>query len=155
MAEKERDQLIDYLNKNSIAFSTLEHEPVFTSEEAAKIRKSELNSGVKAILFKEIEGESFLVLIRADKKIDVEKLKGHLNKSKIRMARTKELRKITECEPGSVHPFGNLWGLKVLMDKNFNVNQVNFNAGTHTFSISMQLNDLVSLIKPEIVDVAT
>jgi len=38
--------------QNSIPFEVSEHEPVYTSEQAAKVRGVELRTGVKALVFR-------------------------------------------------------------------------------------------------------
>ena len=44
------EQIESLLNQHGIAFQVLRHEPVFTSEEAARIRGTPLASGAKALI---------------------------------------------------------------------------------------------------------
>ena len=111
-----------------------------------------LHSGVKAMMA-EAESGFFLVLVPGDKRIDFDKLKNKIGKSKL--ASPEDVFRITGCEVGSVHPFGNLFGLQVFMDRHILDNQtVNFNAGMHEVSINMDPKDMVEIIKPEIGDFA-
>jgi Ala-tRNA(Pro) deacylase len=57
------------LNQHGIAFQTLRHEPVYTSEDAARIRGTPLASGAKALICKGDAGFVMFV-IPADRKLD-------------------------------------------------------------------------------------
>lgn len=148
--ETEVDVLKNLLDDNGINYKLLTHERVFTSEEAARIRGVPLSSGVKAMVVKSKNGFC-LVLVPGDKRIDFEKVGERIGKAKL--ASPEEVFRITGCEVGSVHPFGILFGLRVLMDRHILDNQtVNFNAGMHEISINMSPKDMAKLINPELGD---
>ena len=46
------EAIIRLLDKAHIAYEKFEHEPVFTSEQAAAVRGTSLSQGAKALLFK-------------------------------------------------------------------------------------------------------
>lgn len=148
--EAEFEALKDLLTEKNVKFHAYSHEKIITAEEAARIRDVPLGSGVKAMIVKASNG-FFLVLISGDRKIDFEKLKGKIGKSKL--ASQEDVFRVTGCEVGSVHPFGSLFGLPVLMDQHILDNDtVHFSAGTHEASISMSPKDMVKVIEPEISD---
>lgn len=139
------------LDENDVPYEVKEHEPVYTSEQAARARGVELKTGVKALVFKTKEGSFVMGLVAADRRVDLKKLAKIVNTKKLRLASPKEVLKITECEVGSVHPFGNLHGLQTYIDVSIlENNTVNFNAGLHTVSIQMKSEDLVKTINPVI-----
>jgi Cys-tRNA(Pro) deacylase len=141
----------ELLNSNGITYEVSEHEPVYTSEQAAKVRKVELKTGVKALVLKTDEASLIMGLIAADKKIDLKKLAKIARTKKLRLASPQEVLKITGCEVGSVHPFGNLHRLPTYLDSSIlENNMVNFNAGLHTVSIEIKAKDLVKAIRPVI-----
>ncbi len=151
--EKEFLQLKKFLDSACVNYKATEHEPVFTSEQAASVRGTELKTGVKALVFA-AEDEIVLALVPSDKKVDTKKLSAYLKKH-VRLAKPEEVVKATGCEVGSVHPFGVLYGMRTIADDDILDNaMVNFNAGMHTKSISMKSKDLFSLIQPEIADIA-
>ena len=138
------------LEEKGASYKVIEHERVFTSEEAAKIRGVPLSSGVKAMLVKSPNGY-FLVLVPGDRRIDFGKLKDKIGKATL--ASPEEVFRETGCEIGSVHPFGPLFGLQVLMDRRILDNEtVNFNAGLHEVSMNMDPKDMINIIKPELGD---
>jgi len=139
----------ELLDRNGIRYEVSEHEPVYTSEQAAKVRGVELKTGVKALVLKAVEGSFVMGLVAADRKIDLKKLAKIVNTNKVRLASPKEVLKITGCEVGSVRPFGNLHSLSTYLDRSILENDmVNFNAGLHTVSIEMKARDLVRTIRP-------
>ena len=144
--EAEFEALKSLLDDNNMPYKVLTHEKVFTSEEAARTRGVPLSSGVKAMVVK--ADDFYMVLVPGDRKIDFSALPG-----KAALAAPDDVLRITNCEPGSVHPFGNLFGLRVFMDRRILDNKtVNFNAGLHEISINMDPRDLVEIIKPDIGD---
>lgn len=156
--EKEYKDLVSFLEKNGVKYQSSEHGHVRTSEQAAAVRSVPLQSGVKALVFKvqkEKHSELAMVLVRGDHKVDNGKLCSLLNARNAKLASPEEVLEKTGCEVGSVHPFGNLFGLPVYMDKLVMENkEVNFSAGMHTKSVNMKAEDMVKLIRPAIADIA-
>jgi len=58
----------ELLDKNNIHYEVSEHEPVYTSEQAAKVRRVKLRTGAKALVLKTREGGFVMGLVAADKK---------------------------------------------------------------------------------------
>jgi len=153
MGVNEFHALKKLLDENNVEYIVHEHKPVYTSEQAAKVRGVELKTGVKALVLKTSNGEFILGLVAADRKIDLEKLAKIVGVKKLKLASPREVLEKTGCEVGSVHPFGNLYGLKTYLDRSVLDNTcVNFNAGLHTVSIHMRSEDMLRLIKPVIGD---
>jgi len=142
-------QVRELLDSNGISYEVIEHTPVYTSEEAARVRGVELRTGVKALVFKTDEGNFVMGLIAADRKMDLRKLAKIVGTRKLQLASPEDVLKKTGCKVGSVHPFGNLHGLPTYLDSSVLENDmVNFNAGLHTVSITMKARDLIRTIKP-------
>ena len=150
--EAECDALKKLLEESGVTYKVLTHERVFTSQEAADIRGVPLSSGVKAMIVK-AKDDFLMVLVPGDRKIGLKNLKGRFGSAKL--ATHEEVFRITGCEVGSVHPFGQLFGLRVLMDRHIlDSETVNFNAGMHEVSINMSPRDMAEIIKPELGDFA-
>jgi Ala-tRNA(Pro) deacylase len=149
MSELEVKRVKDLLDSKNIEYTISEHEPVFTSEQAAKVRGVDLKTGVKALVLKTKEGNFILGLVAADKKIDLKKLAEIANTKDLELAKPEEVLKLTNCKVGSVHPFGILHNLPTYLDISVLENEyVNFNIGLHTKSIQMKSKDLVEIVKP-------
>jgi len=137
------------LDRYGLLYQVSEHEPVYTSEQAARVRGVELKSGVKTLVLKTREGSFIMALIAGDRRIDLKKLAKITRTKKLRLASPREVLKITGCAVGSVHPFGNLHRLPTYLDTSIlENNKVTFNAGLHTVSIEMEVKDLVMVIEP-------
>lgn len=141
------------LYSNNIEYKETHHEPVFTSEEAAKVRGSNLSAGAKALLFK-TENEYIQIVIQGNLKVDKEKFKEHFGYSKLKMVSAEEVKEISGVEPGAVAPFGNLFEppIKVFCNEGFS-EIIEFNAGDHTKSIQMKYKDWKRLVRPVLGDI--
>ena len=135
-------RLVALLRAEAAAFELTHHDPVTTSAEAAAVRGAELRSGAKAMLVKGRTGLALAVLA-GDRKVDWRLLAPLVGGKGARFATDDELREATGLSKGAVPPFGRLFGLRTIYDRSLlDVETVNFNAGTHTESISMARDDL-------------
>lgn len=148
------EQIKNLLDKNNISYEVKEHEPVYTSEQAAKARGEDIKIGAKALVLK-VDDKFVMLVLSAAKKIDNKKLKQELNTKKLRFATPEEVKEKTGCVPGSVPPFGNLFGLEVYVDKSLLENEeIAFNAGLHEKSIKMRRQDYLGIIKHHLINIS-
>src|SRR3989344_8713384 len=153
MTSKETNQIIKFLENSKVKYKVIIHQPIHTAEEAAKVRKTLINAAVKSLIFKLDKNEFKLILVRGDKRANLKELKKLLNSKNIRLASPEEVLKLTGCEIGRCHPFGNLNNLEIIMDSSILENEiVDFNIGQHTHSCEMKTKDLVKLLKPKILE---
>jgi Ala-tRNA(Pro) deacylase len=118
---------------------------VTTSAEAAAVRGAELRSGAKAMLVKTKSG-FVLAVLAAERKVDWKLLAPLVGDKGARFATDEELRQATGLSKGAVPPLGRLFGLRTVYDRSLlEVEAVNFNAGTHTESVTMAREDLVRI----------
>lgn len=141
------------LDAAGVRYEVLEHRPARTAEEAAAERGSDVSEGVKSLVFK-AGSEFILVLVPGDRIADWRKLRQVTGQDSMRLATPEEVLAATNCDVGSVHPFGPLAGLRTYMDKGvLQRSLVVFSAGLATLSVKMRARDLKEAAKPEIVDV--
>jgi Ala-tRNA(Pro) deacylase len=147
------DRLSEKLSSAGVAFAVSHHAPVFTSEEAAAVRGVPLASGAKALVVK--AGEVFLMLVvPADRKLDSKKARGVLGVKALRFASREEVQQMTGLQPGSIPPFGSLFGLPTRCDPALAQNErINFNAGDHGISISIAYADYLAVEQPQLTEV--
>ncbi|HKI30757.1 MAG TPA: YbaK/EbsC family protein [Gemmataceae bacterium] len=147
------DRLHERLRTSGIAFTVLRHEPVYTSEQAAAVRGVHLASGAKALVLK--VGEAFaLVVVPADRKLDSKKARGALGSRSIRFATREEVEQLTGLQPGSIPPFGSLFGLPTWCDPALGASAaINFNAGDHAISVQMAYADYLTVERPSLTEV--
>lgn len=137
------DRLEAKLAAAGVPFAVTRHAPVYTSEEAAAIRGVALCTGAKALVVK--AGEAFVLLVvPADRKLDSKKARAGLGVKALRFATREEVEQLTGLQPGSIPPFGSLFGLPTRCDPALGENAtINFNAGDHGISISLAYADYV------------
>ncbi len=149
MSEDVVNKVKKTLDDRKVNYELTVHEPVYTSEQAARIRGVSVKTGVKALVLKTYEHRFILVLVTADKRADLEKVAELEGTKNVRLANPQEVFEVTGCEIGSVPPFGHLIELKTYMDREILENdEVNFNCGEHTKSIKMKAQDLLKVINP-------
>ena len=142
------ERLEAWLNSRRVPFSVSRHEPVYTSEEAARVRGTALSSGAKALIVK--AGDRFCMLVLpADRRLDSKKLRAALGVKGSRFATKEEVAELTGLEPGSIPPFGSFFGMETHCDQALAQNDsINFNAADHGISIQMKYADYVAVEKP-------
>lgn len=142
------ENIKNLLDKNKISYKLIEHKPVFTSEDAAKIRGSSLSLGAKALIMK-ADKKSIMIVVPGDKKVDTSIFKKLYQVKDLEMATKEEVKIISGVEIGAVPPFGNLFKIPLYFDKTIVENDiVFFNAGSHSKSISLKGSDLEKVTKP-------
>ena len=153
-------KILTLLKKNGCWFETFEHEPVRTSEEAAKVRPEYvLHQGAKALIVRakisQNEKRFVMLVFPADFKFNKDKVQILLKARDIRLATEDEVNSITGgVELGGIPPFGNLFGLEVLADNSlFENEKIIFNAGDRRFSIAIKSEDYRRLIKPKVCEI--
>ncbi|MCI0465365.1 MAG: hypothetical protein L0Z62_51245 [Gemmataceae bacterium] len=147
------ERLHEWLTQNGVEHTVLRHEPVFTSEQAAAVRGTPLASGAKALVMR--AGEGFVLLVLpADRKLDSRKARTALGVKSMRFASPEEVEQLTGLKPGSIPPFGSLFGLKTYSDPALGENDsINFNAGDHSISIHMTHADYLTLETPALIEI--
>lgn len=137
-----------------VAYEVLEHPPVFTSEEAAKIRGTPLSSGAKALICMADE-QFYLFVLPADRRLASKAIKKEQRWKSLRFATPEEVLELTQLRPGSIPPFGSLFSMPTWCDPRLAENpRINFNAGDHAISMSMTYDDYLAAESPRIVSLA-
>jgi Ala-tRNA(Pro) deacylase len=148
------EKIVALLEKNNVPYRLTEHEPVRTSEEAARVRGAALKTGAKAMI---VRGKDtyYLLVLPADKQIDWKRARALLHVSNLRFATEEEAENVANVKMGSVPPFGNILGLPTYFDEAlFENDVVNFNPGSTTHSIAMKSADLRALVSPVVASFA-
>jgi len=150
-------QITSLLKQNGLWHETFTHKPVITSEEAAKIRTGySLHQGAKAMIVRikisEADKKFVMLVLPANLRFDNVKVKTIFKAKDIRLATEEEISNLTDgVQIGGVPPFGNLFGLEVIVDPKLLENEkIIFNAGDRRFSVAMLSKDYQTLVNPQI-----
>lgn len=150
MADSVFARVDDLLGRHGVAFDVLRHEPVYTSQQAAEVRGTPLASGAKALVCK-ADDRFVMLVLPADRRLASKEVRRAKGWRKLRFADREEVLSLTGLEPGSIPPFGSLFGLPTLCDERLGENEtINFNAGDHSISVSMRYEDYLRVESPEL-----
>ncbi|HEX5104096.1 MAG TPA: YbaK/EbsC family protein [Pirellulaceae bacterium] len=148
MSNNTFQRLTQFLDSLQVNYEVLRHAPVFTSEEAAQVRGTPLASGAKALVCKADE-RFVMIVLPADRKLASKDVRKSQAVKSLRFATREEVEQLTGLAPGSIPPFGSLFGLPTWCDERLSENQqINFNAGDHAISISLRYTDYISAEQP-------
>jgi len=108
------------------------------------------SSGAKALICK--GNDTFMMFVMpGDRKLASKKIRASKGWARLRFAAAQEVLELTGLAPGSIPPFGSVFGLPTLCDARLSDNEaINFNAGDHGISVSMRYVDYVQVEKPEL-----
>jgi Ala-tRNA(Pro) deacylase len=148
----------ELLDEARLEYTHIVHEHVTTSEDAAKIRGTNIDDAAKAIILKaQLLNGSFQFIqavIPANLRIDLKKLKINLGSKNVALASPEEVLERTGCTIGSVPPFGKLFNIPMYMDDSLlQKDLIVFSAGTHHDSIQMKAQDYYELLEPKVLDI--
>ena len=142
------DRLLAYLQEQGADFTTMTHEPVRTSEEAARVRGTPLEQGAKAMVFR-ADDRIVLLVLPAHRRIDTRSFKKTHGIKNLQMVSAEELMTLTGLEVGAVPPFGNLLGMPVYVDQGLTtLPRIAFNAGSRSASVVLATADYLRLVQP-------
>ena len=143
--------LLRYLNSNKVEFHVLEHDPAFSAHDVALRTNVPESEMAKAIVIR-IEERYWMAVLRADQRINEQLLKRTFAAKNVHLAHEEDLGNLfPDCQIGAMPPFGNLYGLPVLVEEGLaEDDEIVFNACTHTKAIRMKFNDFKRLAKPVI-----
>lgn len=98
------EQLLGYLDELGIAHTTVQHPPVFTVEEAKRIRGRLDGGHCKTLFLKNKKGQMWLVVAPEDLKIDLDALAESLGSKRLSFGSSQRLLSHLGVIPGAVTP---------------------------------------------------
>lgn len=141
--------LKDFLEKQHVKYTTMNHSPGFTAQEIAASAHVSGKILAKTVIVK-IGKQFAMIVLPANEHINFSELK-ELTGKQVDLAREAEFKtKFPECEVGAMPPFGNLYNMPVYISSHLSDNeQIIFNAGSHSELLKMAYQDFVRLVHPE------
>jgi Ala-tRNA(Pro) deacylase len=147
--------LLRYLNSNKVEYQVLDHDPAFSAHDVAIATHVPESEMAKAILIR-IDDHFWMAVLRADERINPQLVKRAFGARHVYLAHEEDLGTMfPDCQIGAMPPFGNLYGLPVLVDESLAEDEeILFNACTHTKAIRMKFKDFRRLVKPVIAGIS-
>lgn len=141
-------KLLKLLDAKGVNYEVIEHKPVKTSEEAAKVRNTPMHMAPKAMILKTKKGEFIMVCVPADTQVDLDAVSKVMGE-KVKIASAEDVESMFGIKVGAVPPFGKLFNIDMYLDKDFWAkDDVAFNAGRRDRSIRMKAQDLITVAEP-------
>jgi Ala-tRNA(Pro) deacylase len=146
----------EYLDREHVGYQILQHSLAYTAMEIAGAQHVPGKQLIKSVIVK-ADGNFFMCVLPAIHLIDFDKLKKITGAKDIQLAKEREISELfPDYEMGAEPPFGQLYSLRVFVDKMLEENEeIVFNAGTHTDMIKIKFKDFIRLTKPTIADFGT
>ena len=149
-AEKVRTYLIEH----GVGYETHTHPVAYATSEVAEAEHIPGKSMAKPVMLI-ADDELVMAVMPGDEKVDLEKANEALDATNVRLAEESEFApRFPDCERGAEPPFGALYDVPTLVDVGLTSESITFNAGTHSETITMALDDYLELTNPKKVDLA-
>jgi len=139
--------LREYLDNTDFQYDVLPHTHTGSSSETAQASNISGEKIAKAVILEDEEGY-LMAVIPATHRVDLGVLHKKLDR-RVGLATEAELEDIfMDCERGAVPPFGQIYGLDVMIDDSLNgLDDVYFEAGNHDELIHLNGNDFTTLME--------
>jgi Cys-tRNA(Pro)/Cys-tRNA(Cys) deacylase len=144
------------LDQEEIRYQLHVHDsPLHSLEQAAAERGLAPDQVVRSLLFRLENGEFVLILMPGARQVSWPKLRRYLKTSRITTATSAEVLQTTGYEPGTVTPFGLPQPLRVLADGGVLAHAtLSVGAGARNTGLILSSQDLLTVVQPELVDLA-
>jgi Ala-tRNA(Pro) deacylase len=144
-------RLKEYLDTNRVRYTAAKHPVVYTAQEIAAAQHVPGRQLAKCVLILTDRGPGLAVL-PAIHLVALPKLKSLLKAKKVSIGREADIKQaFPDVEVGAMSPFGNLYGVPVIVDKELSeAGEIVCNAGSHTDTIKLAYADFARLVKPQV-----
>lgn len=152
--ELEAHRVRKYLISHGVRYEVEHHPPAFTAQEIAAAEHVPGRKFAKPVIVN-ADGRLIMTVLPANRLLDLDKVKSVLDSDDVRLAREEEFAPIfDDCELGAEPPFGNLYGIRMIVDEDLPPDEMVFNAGSHTETMKVSTNEYLELVHPEKADLA-
>ena len=146
--------MVEYLKRNGVAYEVVEH------TEGSTVRKQETSSGnavndLARTFIVQADDKRCMVVLPASSQPNELVLSKILKANNLHLAQQDDLQPIfPECEFDAMPPFGNLYALPVIIDKELaKEKEIIFNACSKNKSIRLKMDDYLRIVKPQIKEI--
>src|SRR5581483_10890337 len=125
-------KLREFLDQNKIPYVVISHSTAYTAQGIAALAHIPGKELAKTVMVK-LDGELAMAVVPASTLVDLTALKAVAGVKEAELASELEFKnRFPDCETGAMPPFGNLYGMTVLVDEGLaHLEEIAFNAGSH------------------------
>jgi Ala-tRNA(Pro) deacylase len=139
-------RLEEFLAARQATYETIVHPAAVTAQEQAAVMHAPGQHVAKVLIVKERDG-FVMAIVPAATDLDLDRLKGFIGHGDVRLASVEEIRGVVpDCPPGSIPPFGALYGLRAFLDQRLlKAPEVTMPAGDPASAIRMRWSEFERL----------
>lgn len=132
------DKLKNLLDQNDVAYRVIEHRPAYTAQEEAHAAHVPGQNWAKTVAVW-LDDQPALTVLPATRNLDLEQLREIAGARSARLASEAEFaQQFPDCEPGTMPPFGNLYGQPTFVDTTLRLDEtIAFHAGDHRTAVQI------------------
>ncbi len=147
-----RAELMSFFNKLGISTTTVDHQSVFTVEEAQKVHGGIPGGHCKNLFCKDEKGALWLIVALEDARIDLKVTKDKIGSKRLTFGKPELLMEVLGIEPGSVTPFSLINDKQVrtnviLDEAMMKLDKLNFHPLKNDATTTISNIDLITFIK--------
>lgn len=144
-----------YLMENGIHYETHSHPTAYTTAETATAEHLAPGQMAKVVLL-DVDDRLVMAVLPGDRMVDLDKVEKVLSASYVQLAGERDFAPaFPDCEAGAEPPFGTLYDVQMVVDDGFSSESITFPAGTHQETMTIALEDYLSLTHPQRGDLTT
>jgi len=145
------ESLKKYLDGNRVKYVTIKHSPAFTAMEVAAAAHVPGKELAKTVIVK-LDGRMSMAVLPASHRIVFDMLTQATGTRRAELTDEREFATLfPESEPGAMPPFGNLYGMDVLVaDTLAEDEEIAFNACSHSELVRMPYKEFARLAQPKV-----
>jgi len=146
-------KLKQYLDEQHAPYDVLQHEEKFTSPEIAESLHVPGREMAKVVMV-QTDGRLVMAVLPSNRFVDLIRFAEATHAEMVGLATEEDFRRcFPDCEVGAMPPFGNLYGIEVLVDESLaRDEEIAFEAGNHHEAIRMKFRDYSELVQPRVAD---
>jgi len=139
------------LDEAKISYEVFNHPLAFTAQEIAAKQHVSGREIAKVVVLN-VDDELVMAVIPGSSKVALHVTSESLKANRVRLAYEDEfISRFPSCEIGAMPPFGNLFGMRVIVDPELAQDKyIYFNAGNHAQTVRLAYKDFAALVKPRI-----
>ena len=147
----------EFLAKRGVAYS--EHEYEYVEHGGTRVSSESLgvpeHEVVKTLVMQDEQAKPLIVLMHGDRKVSTKNLARQAGRKSIEPCKPEAAQRHTGYQVGGTSPFGTRKPLPVFMERSITeLPAIYINGGRRGFLVHVKTQDLISVLKPNLVDVA-
>lgn len=142
-----------YLERAGVSYMTLDYADAYTAQKVAAATHISGDQLVKTVMVK-VDDALLMAVVPANKRVDLDRVQVITGADRVTLADEADFGSLFKgCEVGAMPPFGNLYGVEMLVDASLaDQDKIAFRAGTHGELVRMAYKDYARLVEPHVIE---